>query len=1122
MLLSTQCIIAQTEFTSLGADDSGGTGFKTTNISELVVSNDYTHENGDIYGSINGAFNTEVLTLKADGTNAESFTLDNLNVYHFGGSTTYSGATIVFKDKTGTTLQTMSNPGSLGSSPVSIETLFTVGNTLPIQNVAEIIITITGGSSPSNFTLDNITISNPVAPVPCTEPDVPTVMADAICAGGNTATLAITGNLNDATEWVVYSDAAGTSSVTTVTSTATEVTIANVSATTTYYVRGEGACATPGTLTAVEVTVNPLETASAFFYTETPYCVDATDPTPFTAPGNNTSGGTYTSTAGLNLNASTGAIDLSASTPGTYSVTYTTPGTCSAMVSSSVTILALDDATFSYDAAAYAFNAMDPTPTITGLTGGSFTASPAGLSISPTAGIIDVSASTPGDYMVTYITNGTCANSSTVNVSVYAAPTITSITDDTGSSTTDFITSDNTPTVSGTATPGSTIAITVNGTSSANIPAMLGGPFTVTADISGNFNFPFPVTPIAPSLPDAQAIFSVTSTINGVSLTSDNQAATIDTAAPTFTSATTASVFSGATGTVYTATATDATTIAYSISGGNDMAAISITAAGEVTFNTTPDFDNPTDTGMDNTYVVDILATDAAGNTNTQTLTITVLSNTFTWLGTTNNDWSTASNWDLNSVPTTTANVIIPAPSNVAVYPVSTTDITVNSIAIADGATFIPGGLVTGTLTYTKNINTTNWELVSSAVNGESVTDVIADIGMNIAMSGSGNQGFSIYNNANASGNAWEFAPAASVSGTLNNGQGYAVKLNSTGTVNFSGTANTSDVVVAVADGTIDNFTLLGNPFLANINAGDFLSDNGPLVEGPLAEQSLWFWDGTAYQTANEMTAEAIAPGTGFFIETDGSGDITFSYEDQTNSQGQVGPLRKTSNTTTNKFELFIATAEKKTSTKLFYVADKTTGFDNGFDSKMFGGTTYDLAVYTELVTDNQGNKLAIQTLPDTLDAVVPVGIIAKAGDTIVFSVENLNLPEGIDVYLEDKVTGTFTNLSETTYETTFSADTNTSGQFYVHTTAAKTLSNEDIINNNISIYTSNDSELTIAGLHTNADVVIYSLLGKQVLNITVAGNGANTINLPAVNAGVYIVKLNTDTGILTKKITLN
>jgi hypothetical protein len=56
-------------------------------------------------------------------------------------------------------------------------------------------------------------------------------------------------------------------------------------------------------------------------YPQTAYCPVGTASPTITG----TTGGTYTSTAGLTINASTGVINLGTSTPGTYTVTYTTP-----------------------------------------------------------------------------------------------------------------------------------------------------------------------------------------------------------------------------------------------------------------------------------------------------------------------------------------------------------------------------------------------------------------------------------------------------------------------------------------------------------------------------------------------------------------------------------------------------------------------------------------------------------------------------------------------------------------------------------------------------------------------------------------------------------------------------
>jgi len=58
-------------------------------------------------------------------------------------------------------------------------------------------------------------------------------------------------------------------------------------------------------------------------YPDNIYCLDEGNPSPIMIGDQ---GGTYTSGAGLSLNATTGVITLSTSTPGAYAVTYTSPG----------------------------------------------------------------------------------------------------------------------------------------------------------------------------------------------------------------------------------------------------------------------------------------------------------------------------------------------------------------------------------------------------------------------------------------------------------------------------------------------------------------------------------------------------------------------------------------------------------------------------------------------------------------------------------------------------------------------------------------------------------------------------------------------------------------------------
>ena len=163
-------------------------------------------------------------------------------------------------------------------------------------------------------------------------------------------------------------------------------------------------------------------------YSSSAFCADASDPMP-TVTGN-VGAGTFSAGSGLqfldtgsNTGSSTGVIDISASTPSAtpYVITYT--DTNSATATFNLTLNALDDAGFSYSASSFAQNFPDPTPTITGLTNGTFSGT-TGLVIDSSTGAIDLDASTIASHTVTYDTTSSgssvCPNTSTQTINIVA------------------------------------------------------------------------------------------------------------------------------------------------------------------------------------------------------------------------------------------------------------------------------------------------------------------------------------------------------------------------------------------------------------------------------------------------------------------------------------------------------------------------------------------------------------------------------------------------------------------------------------------------------------------------------------------------------------------------------
>jgi gliding motility-associated-like protein len=95
-------------------------------------------------------------------------------------------------------------------------------------------------------------------------------------------------------------------------------------------------------------------------------------------------------------------------------------------------ILPLEDPSFSYTGSPWCTSDLVQDPKITGVAGGTFVSSPAGLSINATTGQITPATSTQGQtYDVTYTTPGACYDESTVSVTIANDPIVDPIMDQT-------------------------------------------------------------------------------------------------------------------------------------------------------------------------------------------------------------------------------------------------------------------------------------------------------------------------------------------------------------------------------------------------------------------------------------------------------------------------------------------------------------------------------------------------------------------------------------------------------------------------------------------------------------------------------------------------------------------
>ncbi|PQJ75735.1 T9SS type A sorting domain-containing protein [Polaribacter gangjinensis] len=481
------------------------------------------------------------------------------------------------------------------------------------------------------------------------------------------------------------------------------------------------------------------------------------------------------------------------------------------------------------------------------------------------------------------------------------------------------------------------------------------------------------------------------------------------------------------------------------------------------------------------------------------------------WNGT-NNDFTDANNWsDGNPVSGGLVHI-----KSSAFMPTAAT-IDVSNIVMDSGTSFITTSTYAGNLVYNRNLATTNWYLIGSPVTNQDEDDFISDA--NFAYGTGSNRGFASYNTLNDNWTYYTGTPSANV---LTSGIGYSVKKMTAENISFSGSMLTNDLTPITLTTTGNGFNLVSNPYPSFINSETMLDLTSNSES--LASKTIWVWDQSTgvYDTKVSTEAFKIAPTQGFFVKSDGAAG-TLSINEAFQSH-EADTFSKSEEKTSILLQLSSGNDIRKA--RLYYVDGATKGFDNGFDGALFKGVQNPFAIYSHLASTEVGVDLQVQSVPktDLENTIIPIGINAIAGKQITIEATITNLPEGLKVFLEDRATNTITRLDEanSSYKVTLNDALNGTGRFFLHTKASGVLSTDEVVLQNTSIYAINNNTLRVVGLPSgNANVKMYSILGKQVMQTSFSSTGMKEISLPKLSTGMYIVQVETAAGKLNKKIVL-
>lgn len=543
---------------------------------------------------------------------------------------------------------------------------------------------------------------------------------------------------------------------------------------------------------------------------------------------------------------------------------------------------------------------------------------------------------------------------------------------------------------------------------------------------------------------------------------------------------------------------------------------------------------------------------------------------TITWSATAaSTSWTTGSNWVGGTAPNAAKleSVVIPSSSN---YPVLTSHIIVGELTVDATASITVNGGATldtyydltnnGTLTLENDAALIVRENIAVKGTGDFVvkrdspnytnryfysywSTPIDESSSTIATLFPNVGGYDYYWNASLTNAAWNNDHT-----DMQVGRGYALRANhfNVETATFTGTVNNGDIAETVYY-TVDpntsesGYNIIGNPYPSAIDWETFQSDNSAAIQG-----TVYYWRQTDAPIGDNLASDYIeynstgsnplgaadgniATAQAFAVQakSGGTGTVTFknthrvvANNDQffrpNETTGAFTPEATNSNNnqTDGRLSLRLLGSGLYATQLLGFLPQGTTSYDDKYDG-VFINEGASIEFYSYIID----GKMSIQALPElaTSDVEIPLGYQVLSSGTYTLQIDAEYISEDFDIILEDRYEGTFTDLRQASY-TFATSPTEENDRFFLNMQYRNTLSVSDIAlaSEQTSVLFKGDTLKTITTRTDFETIALYDISGKQIIQ----RDYADTLSIPQLSKGIYIVKLTTENGIiLSKKI---
>jgi hypothetical protein len=335
--------------------------------------------------------------------------------------------------------------------------------------------------------------------------------------------------------------------------------------------------------------------------------------------------------------------------------------------------------------------------------------------------------------------------------------------------------------------------------------------------------------------------------------------------------------------------------------------------------------------------------------------------------------------------------------------------------------------------------------------------------------------------------------------------------------VKFTGLFNTGDYSTSLTynagSNKGDGWNEIGNPYPSALEWNSSWTKTN-------VDATIYIYDGTQYKTWNynaggtgSLSNGEIPPTQGFWVKANASSpSLTIPNAERIHSSNTFYKGDEIQNI----IDIHIEGNGYSDEMCIGMYGDASDDFDSEYDAYKLMG----IEAAPQLYAFDANTLYAVDLLAESYEnREVSMGIRTGTDAEYTFSFEGVdNFDPSIAIYLEDKSSGEMIDLHETTSYSFYSEEGTTNNRFILHFNPDFTDVDSEVATNQIGIYAFDKTVCVNYQMAAPAQMHVFDLLGKEVINQNLSPNQLNTV---AMNheKGYYIVKVVSDGTIKTQKV---